>query len=123
MTDSDGYLANMTNDMKGNMAFVVSNWGGDASWLWHDRCSGSCNWPSLTLSNIKITTGGAGPSPPGPTPIDPNNYDFGDACSSAHDDFCADMGCPSVDHCRWSWPKTDPAKWSSKDAHCRCDMI
>lgn len=123
MTDSDGYLANMTNDMKGNMAFVVSNWGGDASWLWHDRCSGSCNWPSLTISNIKITTGGAGPSPPQPTPIDPNNYDFGDACGSAHDDFCADMNCPSVDHCRWSWPKTDPAKWSSKDAHCRCDMI
>ena len=51
------YLANMTDDLENGMAFVVSNWGGNAEWLWHDRCQGSCPWPELTISNIKITTG------------------------------------------------------------------
>ena len=122
MTDSDGYLSAMTEDMKSNMVFVISNWGGDASWLWHDRCSGTCNWPSLTISNIKVKTGGAGPGP-SPTPIDPADYHYGDTCKTAHDDFCASMLCPSVHHCRWSWPKDDPQQWSSKDAHCRCDIV
>ena len=122
MTADCSYLNYMSDDVASNMAFVVSNWGGDASWLWHDRCSGSCNWPSLTLSNIKVTTGGVSPGPgPGPSPIDPADYDFGDSCGTAIDDFCSDMHCPSVDHCRWSWPKDDPSKWASKDAACRCD--
>ena len=122
MTADCSYLNYMSDDVAENMGFVVSNWGGDASWLWHDRCSGSCNWPSLTLSNIKVTTGGVSPGPgPGPSPIDPADYAFGDSCGTAHDDFCSDMHCPSVDHCRWSWPKDDPEKWSSKDAACRCD--
>ena len=108
MTDSDGYLSAMTDDIKGNMAFVISNWGGDASWLWHDRCSGSCNWPQLTISNIKMTTG-KNPQPSGP--INPADYHFGDWCHTASDDFCEQMNCPSVHHCRWSWPKEDPAAW------------
>lgn len=51
------YLAGMTDDLKNGMGLVVSNWGGNAEWLWHDRCSGDCPWPELTISNIKITTG------------------------------------------------------------------
>lgn len=80
MTGNDGsYLSYMSDDMHENMGFVVSNWGGDATWLWKDRCSGTCNWPSLTLSNIKVTQGSDHPTPPHPpSPIDPNNYDFGD---------------------------------------------
>ena len=34
------YVANMTEDLQNGMAFVVSNWGGNAEWLWHDRCEG-----------------------------------------------------------------------------------
>ena len=122
MTNADPYLANMTDDLKNNMAFVISNWGGDASWLWKDRCSGGCNWPELRLTNLKIRQGGAGPSP-APTRIDPADFDFGGACASASDDLCGSMNCPSANHCRWSWPKHDSAKWDSKDAHCRCDKI
>ena len=123
MTADCSYLNHMSYDIANGMGFVVSNWGGDASWLWHDRCSGSCNWPELTISNIKIKTGSASPQPgPGPDPIDPANYTYGDACGSSYDDFCNDMSCPSVDHCRWSWPNGDPAKWSSGDAACRCDI-
>ena len=86
MTSTESYLNNMTDDLKNNSAFVVSNWGGDASWLWRDRCSGDCNWPSLAIQNIKIVTGGAGPTP---TPYDPNDFDFGDACKTGQDDDCA----------------------------------
>lgn len=56
MTGNCSYLNAMTWDIQGHMAFVVSNWGGSASWLWKDRCSGSCNWPNLTISNLKITS-------------------------------------------------------------------
>ena len=57
MTCNDGeYFSNMAHALEDGMVFVISNWGGDASWLWHDRCYGSCNWPELTISNIKITT-------------------------------------------------------------------
>lgn len=55
MTGDGSYLSYMSDDVHENMGFVVSNWGGDATWLWKDRCSGTCNWPSLTLSNIKVT--------------------------------------------------------------------
>ena len=47
----------LTNDLESGMALVLSNWSGNASWLWHDRCSGSCTMPELTISNIKVTTG------------------------------------------------------------------
>ena len=57
MTGDCSYLNNMTWDIKNGMGFVVSNWGGDASWLWKDKCSGSCNWPALSIKNIKIKTG------------------------------------------------------------------
>ena len=52
---------------------------------------------------------------------DPADYDFGDACKTKSDDDCGIMKCPSVDHCRFSWAKTDPDKWNGKTAHCRCD--
>ena len=52
---------------------------------------------------------------------DPADYDFGDACKTKSDDDCGVMNCPSVDHCRFSWAKTDPDKWNGKTAHCRCD--
>ena len=55
------------------------------------------------------------------TPIDPADYDFGDACATKEDDDCGIMHCPSVDHCRFSWAKDDPDKWNGKTAHCRCD--
>merc|ERR550525_642579 len=104
------------------MVFVISNWGGDATWLWHDRCSGTCNWPNLTISNIKITSG-TSPSPgPGPDPYDPSRFAFGDSCATRTDDDCASEACPSVDHCRWSWALDDPQKWSGKTARCRCDI-
>ena len=54
-------------------------------------------------------------------PIDPADYDFGNACSTPTDDDCGIMHCPSVDHCRFSWAKDDPDKWNGKTAHCRCD--
>ena len=61
--DTD-YMNKMSIDLENGMGFVVSNWGGDASWLWKDRCSGDCNWPKLSVSNISIKTGLAPPTPP-----------------------------------------------------------
>lgn len=123
MTCNSGYMNTMSGNLEDGMGFVLSNWGGDASWLWKDRCSGSCNWPELTLSNINITTG-LSPTPgPTPSPIDPADYDYGNSCGSAGADYCGEMSCPSVDHCRWSWSKDDPAKWSGDTAACRCDEI
>lgn len=58
MSTDCSYLNSMSSDLSKGMGFVVSNWGGDASWLWHDRCQGSCNGPELTISNIKVKTGG-----------------------------------------------------------------
>lgn len=93
MTGDCSYLNYMSNDIGHGMAFVISNWGGDASWLWHDRCSGSCNWPELNINNIKIATGHVHPAPP--QPINPADYTFGNPCATASDDFCDDMHCPS----------------------------
>ena len=103
----------MTGDLD-DMVFAISNWSGDASWLWKDSCGGTCGSPDLVYKNISITTSGATPPSPGPSPS-PGDYDFGDSCSTRSDDYC-DGTCD----CRWSWPKNDPAKWSSKDAACRC---
>ena len=107
------YSANvgMTGDLD-DMAFAISNWSGDASWLWKDACGGSCGSPTLVYKNISITTGKPGP---GPTPPTPGNWTYGDACASKDNDYC-DGSCD----CRWSWPTSDPAQWASKDAACRC---
>jgi len=116
------YLNYMSSDIANGMGFVVSNWGGDASWLWHDRCSGSCNWPELSVSNITIKTGNVSPGPgPSPSPYNPSDYDFGNPCSGIVQ-YCGEQHC-SADHCKFAWPKSDPAKWDSKDAACRCDVI
>ena len=76
------------------------------SWLKDDTPSGSsakCRCDGIT------------------NPINPADYDYGDACQSKDDDDCGIMHCPSADHCRFSWAKTDPDKWNGKTAHCRCD--
>ena len=122
MTCNNGYMDQMAQDLENGMGFVISNWGGDASWLWKDRCSGTCNWPELSISNINITSG-VSPGPgPSPSPIDPSDYDFGDACGGIVD-YCSEMGCSDVSHCRWSWAKDDPQKWSGDTAACRCDYV
>jgi len=120
--DTD-YMNKMSIDLENGMGFVVSNWGGDASWLWKDRCSGDCNWPKLSVSNISIKTGLAPPTPPTPTPYDPSEFAFGDACATGTSDDCAVQTsfCSDATHCRWSWSLTDPQKWDGKTAHCRCD--
>ena len=47
------------------------------------------------------------------------SYTYGNACGNLHDQDCAiNPGCTS---CKWSWPSSDPAKWSSSDAKCRCE--
>ena len=58
---------------------------------------------------------------PTPGPINPSDYTFGESCEHKDDAFCADMNCPSVDHCRFSWP--NGSDWTSKDAACRCDIV
>ena len=40
-----------------DMAFAMSNWSGDASWLWKDSCGGGCSNPTIVFKNIEITTG------------------------------------------------------------------
>ena len=121
MKSDCSYLNYMSYDISQGMGFVVSNWGGSASWLWHDRCSGSCNWPELSVSNIKIKTGSVKPGPgPSPSPYNPSNYTFGNACASITQ-YCGEQHC-GQDHCKFSWPKSDPAQWNSPDAACRCEV-
>ena len=55
MTCNSSYMNQMATDLENGMGFVISNWAGDASWLWKDRCSGDCNSPTLAISNITIT--------------------------------------------------------------------
>ena len=110
--NDQGANQGMTGDLD-DMAFAISNWSGDASWLWKDACGGSCGSPTLVYKNISITTGTPSPGPgPGPKP---GNWTYGDACASKDNDYC-DGSCD----CRWSWPTSDPAQWASKDAACRC---
>jgi len=117
-TDCGNYYQKMAGDLARGMTIVVSNWGekyDTMSWLDADTgCQGECyNNPMLYVKNIAIKTG-SGPVPP-PTPPGPSgNYDYGDVCKTKYDDDC--NGCD----CHWSWPQSDPAKWASKDAHCRC---
>jgi len=122
MTSACSSLNKMSWDISNGMGFAISNWGGDATWLWGDKCYGSCNWPELNFENIKITTGSVQPGPgPKPDPYNPSDYKFGDVCAGVFDD-CGSEGC-GADHCKWSWPKDDPLQWSSPDAGCRCDVI
>ena len=122
---ADSSYYGMGSDIANGMGLVISNWGGDASWLWKDRCSGSCNWPELSIKNIKVTTGSVTPGPsPGPTPApyDPSDYAFGDQCGDVSN--CTDLcSCPSNDHCRWSWSWSDPGQWAGDTARCRCDIV
>ena len=116
MTGNCGSNAQMTNDLRNGMAFAISSWSTYDSWLWKNRCSaGGCNGSDIYFKNLVIKTGGSTPGPsPGPTPT-PGNYTYGDACASKSADEC-NGSCD----CRWSWPSDDPAKWSSRNAHCRC---
>lgn len=105
----------MTNDIQ-KMTFVFSNWGTDSSWLWKESCTGSCGLPTLYIRNIAINSSGASqPTPTSFNDADCANYLFGDPCSNQGDEHC-EGSCD----CRWFWPKCDPAKWSSRDAACRC---
>ena len=117
MINSDaGYLSQM-NDALTAQVFVISNWQGDAGWLWKNKCSGSCwNSPGETISNIKIKSGSGKPQP-GPKPDPSKKWKFGDNCKSASD--CKESTC-SQSQCKWSWPAD--ASWDSPDADCRCDV-
>ena len=60
----------MSAPLSDGMTIVVSNWGqawSDMSWLDGDLCQGDCNnSPTASIKNIKITSGGSGPTPPAP---------------------------------------------------------
>mmetsp|Transcript_5500 Transcript_5500/g.7348 ORF Transcript_5500/g.7348 Transcript_5500/m.7348 type:complete len:128 (+) Transcript_5500:565-948(+) len=113
------YLHSMTGDVANGMAFVVSNWEGDDSWLRKDRCTGSCSGKAVqTISNISITTGAGKPVKPS---YKPEDYTFGDHCATSHDDMCGSVDCPSVAHCRWSWP--NGKSFDDPNAACRCDVV
>ena len=58
MEDSVDQLG-MGEDLRDGLALVVSNWGSDDAWTWlsKDRCSGTCNYPSLTIKDISVKTG------------------------------------------------------------------
>ena len=116
------YLHNMTSDIANGMAFVVSNWEGDDSWLRKDRCSGQCPGDAVeTISNIKIKTGKVQVKEVRHAPYHAADYEFGNSCPTAHAGFCHQQGCKTASHCRWSWPKNDPYHGDSHMAACRCD--
>lgn len=113
------YLNQIKHDLYSNMALAISNWGeswSTMSWLDQETgCQGECrNNPTFTVKNIKYTSG-SGPSP-GPSP---DQFEFGNECATLTADDCSLVSCQEH-QCKWSWPKYDPAKWSSKDAKCRC---
>merc|ERR1712151_875502 len=96
------------------MAFAFSAWSTMDNWLWGDRCQATeCGLKNFYMTNIKITTGNNKPGPDPPKPVDCEDCQFGNECSSKSDDFC-DGSCD----CRWSWPASESA--SGKDAACRC---
>lgn len=130
------------------MTMSISSWGGpgiDMSWLDGGLCNENCNTGNHSMiKNIAYVTNGSGPTPPPPTPTDgwtcsdggcssgggPHStehvclasctagYTFGDSCKTKNQDLCGN----DCNDCAWSWPSNDPAKWSSKDAHCRCNV-
>ena len=121
------YVNGMIKDISDGMAFVVSSWGEGISdpsvtnWLTKDRCSGVCNVHAQeTIKNIKITEGTIKPSGPSPSDYDPSKYQFGQSCAHATDDLCGSQSCPSISHCRWSWPWGE--SFDGPNAHCRCDI-
>lgn len=98
------------------MALAVSSWGSSYEQMkWLDKetgCKGDCNnKPTLTIKNIAYKTAGHSPT----------NYDWGNPCNLKDGD-CSKVDCMEKE-CRWSWPHTDPAKWKSKDAKCRCHKV
>lgn len=50
-------------------------------------------------------------------------YSYGNECSGNYE-YCEDWCSTSADGnaCRWSWPTSDPDRWNSSDAACRCDL-
>lgn len=121
MTTHCDYLHTLQKDVSDGMAFIVSNWEGDDSWLTKGRCSGGCPGNAVeTIKNINIKTGSSKPSKPS-DPYDPAHYQFGDSCHHAGDDACAAQHCPSIEHCRWSWPWGD--SFDGPHASCRCDIL
>lgn len=124
MSTNCSYLGTIQCDIADGMAFIVSNWEGDDSWLRKDRCSGGCPGGSVeTISNITVQTGTVKPSSCGggpPGPYDPSKYQFGNGCAHATDGQCGAEGCPSTDHCKWSWPWGE--SYDGPNADCRCDI-
>jgi len=121
------YVKDLQNDIANGMAFVVSAWGQGVTdpkatnWLTKDRCSGVCNVaPTETIKNISIKLGHGHPSGGGGGGYDPSKFQFGNSCATAGDDDCASESCPSVDHCKWSWPWGE--SYDGPNAHCRCDI-
>lgn len=117
-----GYTAGMSCDLAKGMAFALSNWGGDVSWLTKGKCGGGPTEANLTFSNIEITTGTGSAdgcqSGGGGGGGDTGNYTYGDSCAHSDDDDCG-SSC-SYGQCKWSWPSDDPAQWASSNAKCRC---
>jgi len=117
-----GYTAGMSCDLAKGMAFALSNWGGDVSWLTKGKCGGGYTEANLTFSNIEITTGTGSAdgcqSGGGGGGGDTGNYTYGDSCAHSDDDDCG-SSC-SYGQCKWSWPSDDPAQWASSNAKCRC---
>lgn len=110
-----GYMSKMSTALGAGMGIAISSWGSDwntMKWLDSDTgCSGDCNNnPTLHISNIDLKVS------PGHTPPSGGSFDYGDPCAHPNDGKCGN----SCSDCRWSWPSNDPAKWSSKDAACRC---
>ena len=114
MSSDCGYMQDMSYYLGTGMAFAISNWGGDVSWLTKGSCYGGTVEAPLTYSNIEITLGTGKPDKPSGGGGG-GSYIFGDNCATPYDDEC--NGCGS---CKWSWPADDPAQWASSDAHCRC---
>jgi len=130
MSTDCSYLNYMSWDMSDGMGFVVSNWGGNATWLWNDRCSGTCNGPNLSISNIKVRTGGHKTQTHRANGgYNPDFYTFANTCASGEPtngggQSCFEQGCShSPEHCRWSYPSGDPLGWHSSQVDCRCDVI
>lgn len=84
MNGNCGTNAEMTHDISGNMAFVVSSWSTYDTWLWKDRCKAQgCNGADMYFKNIAIRTGGGGPTPT--SPPSPGDFSFGNACTTKKD--------------------------------------
>ena len=121
------YVNGMIGDISDGMAFVVSSWGEGVTdpnmthWLTKDRCDGVCNVHATeTIKNIKITEGTLKPSDKPSGDYDPSKYQFGNSCAHAGDDDCGSQSCPSISHCRWSWPWGE--SFDGPNARCRCDI-